>query len=122
MDLFLEMINIVRTRREAKDVPVISQGCFFDASAVDAGGSEAATRGCPSVGAEGATIDHGQVLFDLLEHALKRYVVQGTRSMINLDPNAPRDSYGKHVNFIPSDMITGPDPGRGRPSGIWPSS
>ena len=71
-----------------------------------------ATRGRPSVGAVGMTVDHVRALFDLLENALDAYEVQGTKSRINLDPNAPRDACGKHVNIIPSDMITGPDPDR----------
>ena len=31
---------------------------FFDASAVNAKDTEVVTRGCPSVEAEGATVDH----------------------------------------------------------------
>ena len=85
-----------------------------DASADDAKGSEAATRGCPSVGAESSTADPDQALFDMMEKTIDRYVIRGTKSMLNLDPKAPNDSDGKHVNIIPSDMITGPDPGRGQ--------
>ena len=86
---------------------------FFDASAVDAKDTEVATRGGPSVGAVGLTVDHARALFDLLENALDAYEVQGTKSRINLDPNAPRDACGRHANIIPSDMITGPDPDMG---------
>ena len=41
----------------------------------------------------------------MLEDAMRRYFIKGTKSGINLKPNAPRDKRGKHVDALPSDVI-----------------
>ena len=117
MDLFAEDDQHREDTEKREGCPDYFERLFFDASAVDAKDTEVVTRGCPSAGAEGATVDRDRVLFDLLENALDAYQVKGTKSRINLDPKAPRDECGRHVNIVPSDMITGPDPDRGQD--IW---
>ena len=41
----------------------------------------------------------------MLEDAVRQYVVKGTKTRVNLKPNAERDRYGKHAQAIPSDVI-----------------
>ena len=114
MDLFAEDDQHCEDTEKREGCPDCFERLFFDASAVDAKDTEAATRGRPSVGAVGMTVDHVRALFDLLENALVAYEVQGTKSRSNFDPNAPRDSDGHIFRNKPSDTIAGPDPDIGQ--------
>ena len=41
----------------------------------------------------------------MLEDAVRRYILKGTKMRINLKPSAPRDMRGKHIEALPSDVI-----------------
>ena len=44
-------------------------------------------------------------LTSMLEDAVRRYLVKGTKSRVNLQPYAPRDKRGKLIEALPSDVI-----------------
>ena len=62
-------------------------------------------RGDATTGLMEMPSDHRAVLTNMLEDAVRRYVVKGTKTRISLRPNAPRDKYGHHEEPIPSDVI-----------------
>ena len=94
----LNAILIGKVPRNSRDMPT---GVVVPTTTV----SMPAGRGDATAGILELPSEHKDVLINMLEDAVRRYIVKGTNQRINLQPNAPRDKHGKHITPIPSDVI-----------------
>ncbi len=62
-------------------------------------------RGNVTTGFVELAADHREVLTTIMDDAVRRYIVKGSRNRINVSPNAPRDQYGQRKEALPSDVI-----------------
>ena len=94
----LDAIMIGKVPRTSKDMP--TQVVVPTATVAMLAGRGNATAGFVEIPSDSRT-----ALTNMLEDAVRRYFVKGTKSRVNLKPNAPRDQRGKHIEALPSAVI-----------------
>ena len=94
----LDAIMIGKVPRTSKDMP--TQVVVPTTTVAMPAGRGNATAGFVEIPS-----DSRAALTNMLEDAVRRYFVKGTKSRVNLKPNAPKDKRGKHLEALPSDVI-----------------